>query len=45
MLVGLTCSHFRICCSAFTNRFPEFDLDGFVDAIIDDESDCLMETC
>ncbi|CAE7195944.1 unnamed protein product [Rhizoctonia solani] len=45
MILGLAHSHFRICCSVLTKRFPEFDLDGFVNAILDSDNLALLEIC
>jgi hypothetical protein len=45
LLLGFAYSHFKICCSQLTSRFPEFDLDAFVDVVLDSESDWMLETC
>lgn len=45
MVLGLACSHFRICYSVLTKRFPEFDLDAFVNAILDSDKLTLLEIC
>jgi hypothetical protein len=45
MLLGVTNAHFKICCSVLTNRFPEFDLDAFVDVVLESEEQSLLETC
>ncbi|KAJ1311108.1 hypothetical protein OPQ81_009609 [Rhizoctonia solani] len=45
MVLGLAFSQFRICCSVLTKRFPEFDLDGFVNTILDSDKLTLLEIC
>ncbi|KAH7344659.1 hypothetical protein B0J17DRAFT_10432 [Rhizoctonia solani] len=45
MILGLAYSHFQTCCSVLTKRFPEFDLDTFVNAILDSDRLTLLETC
>ncbi|CAE6419011.1 unnamed protein product [Rhizoctonia solani] len=45
MILGLTSSQFKICCSVMTKRFPEFDLDAFVNTILDSDKLTLLETC
>ncbi|CAE6449342.1 unnamed protein product [Rhizoctonia solani] len=45
MVLGLAYSHSRICCSVLTKRFPEFDLDAFVNTILDSDRLTLLEIC
>ncbi|CAE6521665.1 unnamed protein product [Rhizoctonia solani] len=43
MVLGVAFTHFRTCCSVLTKRLPEFDLDAFVNTILDSDELTLLE--